>query len=30
MKAMLLEQLDLAQVLDREVEHLSGAPPELS
>ena len=26
-KAMLLEELDLAQVLDRDVEHLSGAPP---
>ena len=25
-KAMLLEELDLAQVLDRDVEHLSGAP----
>ena len=24
-KAMLLEELDLAQVLDRDVEHLSGA-----
>lgn len=25
-KAMLLQELDLAQVLDRDVEHLSGAP----
>ena len=28
-KAMLLEELDLAQVLDRDVEHLSGASPAL-